>query len=527
MEIEAKYTLPDRAAFDRLLALRALGGYTLRPAAVEHLTDHYLETSRRAIAQGGYALRLRQSTGQTEWLATLKSLGGSAGALHQREELEVTVPAQSMPAAWPAGPARDLALRLAGGEPFAELFQLDQTRHRRDVLSAASQPPVAEMSLDFVTLSTIAGEVLTYELEFELRPSGSLDDLQALAAALAGYTLAPQPLSKFARALALLDDGLPPTPPAAPKSAGVHADDPMAEAGRKVLRFHFERMLAQEAGVRAGLESKPVHAMRVAARRQRAALRLFGDYYKPKALRRLRVGLQTVARHLGAVRDLDVQLEAARDYQAALPAENAAALQPLLAAWAAERDEARAALLAHLDSAAYQKFKKKYAEFAETEGAGVPPPAEGDTRPTLLRHVMPGRLWDHYAAVRAYETVLTGAPIETLHALRIDGKRLRYALEFAAEAVDPAVEELIEAVVALQEHLGALHDVDVCAARLVAFDAGLGKKAAEPATRRAVRAYQAHGRARLTSLRRTLGQPWRVVNSPHFRKRLGRVASRL
>src|SRR5204863_3668945 len=43
------------------------------------------------------------------------------------------------------------------------------------------------------------------------------------------------------------------TPPAAleiGRSPGIEAIDPLAEAGRKVLRFHFARMLDREAAVR-------------------------------------------------------------------------------------------------------------------------------------------------------------------------------------------------------------------------------------------------------------------------------------
>lgn len=526
MEIEAKYTVPDRATFDRLLALRALDGFALREAATEHVTDHYLDTPTRAVERGGYALRLRQTSDQADWLATLKSLGGAEGALHRREEHEAAVTPMALPAAWPEGPVRDLALRLAGAEPVAELFDLEQVRHRR-LAYAAGERLAAELSLDQVTITTAAGEVVSYELEVELRLEGTPDDLSALAAGLAEYGLAPQPLSKYARALALLDTGTPPAPPpAAGKSAGVLPDDPMGEAGRKVLRFHFERMVAQEEGVRAGLDSRPVHAMRVAARRQRAALRVFGDFLPPKALRRARRGLQSIARGLGAVRDLDVQLEALREYQAQQAPERAADLEPLAAAWRAEREAAREALVAHLDSRGYAKFKRKYAAFT---AAPLPSAAQtaAEVHPVRLRHVMPGRLWDHYAAVRAYEHALAGAPIETLHALRIEGKRLRYALEFVAEAVDPVVDELIEAVVALQEHLGALHDLDVCLARLAAFEAGLDKHEPGLAARRAVRAYLDDRRARLSGLRRTLGQPWREVTSTRFRKRLGRVVSRL
>jgi inorganic triphosphatase YgiF len=521
MEIEAKYSVPDRATFERLLGLRVLGDYALRDSGLEQLTDHYLDTPGRSVERGGYALRLRQAAEQDEWLATLKSLGGAEGALHRREELEVGVPAMALPAAWPESPARELALRLAAGEPLAELFDLEQTRHRRAVL--AGERTAAELNLDAVLLSTAAGDEVTYELEIELRPDGTADDLESVASALQVYGLAPQPRSKFARALELLDHGAQPAPPPGGKSAGIQPDDPMAEAGRKVLRFHFERMVAQEDDVRAGRDIRSVHQMRVAARRQRAALRLFGHYYQPKTLRRLRAGLQQVARRLGAVRDLDVQLEAVREYAAKLAPEAVAGLSPLLDAWTADRDEARAALLAHLDSDAYLKFKRKYARFIGTPGAGVAHP-HGPA--PLLRYVIPGRLWDHYAHVRAYENIVPGAPMETLHALRIEGKRLRYALEFVEEAVDPTVKLLIDTVVALQEHLGALHDLDVCVAQLQAFEAGLGKRATGP-TRRALRAYQADRRTRLSASRRTLGPIWREVVSPRFRKRLARIATKL
>lgn len=525
MEVEVKYSVPDRAAFDRLLALPALGGYALRPIESEQVVDSYLDTPSRALERGGYALRLRQSPAQTAWLATLKGLGGASGALHQREEVETDVPARLLPAAWPESPARELALRLAGAEPLDELFSLEQNRHRRQVWSG--ERLAAVLSLDVVTLSATANEAVSYELEIELLPHGTLADLELLSAAVADLGLPPQPRSKFARGLALLErGGLPPAPPVRPKTPGVRADEPMAEAGRKVLRFHFDRMLLHEAGARAGQEVRPLHAMRVAARRQRAALRLFGDSYKPKALKPLRSGLQTLAGCLGAVRDLDVLLSAAREYQASLPAPEAAALEPLLGAWMAERDTARAALAHHFDSDRYAAFKQHAAAFTHTPGVGVRPPGRG-VRPLLVRQVLPARLWEHYAAVRAYETALPGAPLETVHALRLAAKRLRYALEFLAEALDPAAAEAIAAVVALQDHLGALQDLDVTIARLRAFDEALGRHPAQPDTRRAVRAYLAACRDRLRRLRRTLSSPWRRVDSPQFRKLLGRAASRL
>ena len=67
------------------------------------------------------------------------------------------------------------------------------------------------------------------------------------------------------------------------KSPGVLAEDHLAEAGRKVLRFHLAKMLAVEPGTRSGEDPEDLHKMRVATRRQRAAWRVFGDALRRQA----------------------------------------------------------------------------------------------------------------------------------------------------------------------------------------------------------------------------------------------------
>ena len=62
-------------------------------------------------------------------------------------------------------------------------------------------------------------------------------------------------------------------------SADVRSEDAWSEAGRKILGYHFGRVLTRVPGVVAGQDPEEVHAMRVAARRMRAAWRVFGDAY--------------------------------------------------------------------------------------------------------------------------------------------------------------------------------------------------------------------------------------------------------
>ena len=82
---------------------------------------------------------------------------------------------------------------------------------------------------------------------------------------------------------------------------------------------------------------------------------------------------------------------------------------------------------------------------------------------------MPSRIWAAYEGVRAYEPVMRWADVTTLHDLRIAAKWLRYTLEFVREALGRDAGPVIEKVVALQDHLGWLHDADVAAGLARAF----------------------------------------------------------
>jgi CHAD domain-containing protein len=325
------------------------------------------------------------------------------------------------------------------------------------------------------------------------------------------------------------DEDAPPARPAAlklvvGKSPGLTADDPLAEAGRKVLRFHFARMLAYEKGTRSGDEIEDLHRMRVATRRMRAAWRLFGDAYRPRRAARYVAELRAVAERLGAVRDLDVLLDGLGGYVASLPADERPALEPLDAEWRAGREAARRELLTLLDAGAYRRFVADYLTFVETEGAAAR--TIEATHPHRVRDTATSRIWGAYEQVRAYDSTLAWADLATVHQLRIAGKRLRYALEFFREVLGPEAEGLIAKVTALQDHLGALNDADVATRLgrefLVASAARLS-----PPTIEAVGRFLGVRDRDVARLRRSLPAAWRPVAAESFRRALGRAVSSL
>ena len=155
--------------------------------------------------------------------------------------------------------------------------------------------------------------------------------------------------------------------------------------------------------------------MRVATRRQRAAWRVFGDAFRRGRTRRYRSGLREIASRLGAVRDLDVLLDAADLYRADLPKVDQRSLEPLLGSWRQHRDDARVLLVRELDSDGYRRWVDDYRDFVRTEGAAVIP--VGPVEPHRVRDTAPSRIWAAYEHVRGYEHVLRWADVETLHEL--------------------------------------------------------------------------------------------------------------
>jgi CHAD domain-containing protein len=311
-----------------------------------------------------------------------------------------------------------------------------------------------------------------------------------------------------------------------PRSPGVTPDDTMAEAGRKVLRLHFDRMLANDPGTREGTDIEALHDMRVATRRMRAAFRLFGGSFEKGFRKPLKKGLKRIGRALGRVRDLDVFMADAQEYLNALPEDRQGDLDLLIDAWGVRREKARKKMLTALDDDRYRSFVADMREFVDTPGLGAKEPKDGS--PALVRYVAPLAIYTRYAEVRAYGPHLAGADIDTLHALRIDAKRLRYTLEFFEEVLGNEARGVIEAVRALQDHLGALHDADVARDLLRKVMArslrDAGETVGDSPAMQGLAAYLDDREAVLRTLRDTVdGEVWTNVVSEETRVQLARA----
>ena len=80
--------------------------------------------------------------------------------------------------------------------------------------------------------------------------------------------------------------------------------------------------------------------------------------------------------------------------------------------------------------------------------------------------MLPSLLHQRLAIVSAYDAVLPAADDKRLHALRVECKRLRYAIEFFAPVLGASAARFLELVTAMQDTLGRINDIAVFVSRL-------------------------------------------------------------
>lgn len=314
-------------------------------------------------------------------------------------------------------------------------------------------------------------------------------------------------------------------------TVGILPTDSMAEAGRKVLLYHFERMLLNEPGSRRGEDIEAVHDMRVATRRMRSAFRLFEPYYKPAKIEDHWRGSKKIGDVLGKVRDLEVFLDKAQTFADKHPGTD---LTPLFEIWQGRLTKARQRLITYLDSRDFDAFVTAFHAFLTTPGKGArPQPAPEELEPYEVQHVLPQLIYRLYEQVRVYDAAVEEGDIPTLHALRIELKRLRYALEFFEEVLGPEARRVIREVKTLQDHLGDLNDAYVAEAMLRDFVAEHERQhSGTPRFMRrpdvsGVAAYLAAQQADMVRLVETFPQAWAKFTDERVRRDLALAVAAL
>lgn len=448
-EVEWQFEAPDLG-----LAEEWAEGRASDSCEVKRLSNSYYDTEHWHLYHAGYALRLRRRGKSSE--ATLKSLDTPEENLHRRSEVSEELGGGGIEELEEsAGEVGEAVRRICGGQELGLLFEI---RTRRQSFPLQIGGAEAELALDESRiLSTDEEEsvdIYRVELEIGEEPNGEINEfLRRMSGEL---ELRSVSLSKFEEGLAA--SGMAPSTEPELGPTEINSSQTVGEVAFAVLRRQFSKMLSHEAGTRLGEDAEELHDIRVASRRLRSAMKLFSDFL-PGELVEQEEELKWVARNLGEVRDLDVQLEEIEDLGGDSEEEREA-LAELSGVLRQRRGAARGRMLQVLDSRRYREFEDRFSDLLSQGPSG-----EEAGRPVL--EVAPELLRQRYGKVqRAAERIGEDSPAEEYHDLRKKAKHLRYALEFFEEVYDGYSGKPVKRLKELQDVLGRHQDAVVAAEQL-------------------------------------------------------------
>ena len=328
-----------------------------------------------------------------------------------------------------------------------------------------ADPTDLELPAESVRLTVLNGHLRGVAAEqpaCRVLLQGDAAMLKPLAMQLAGAVRISVPRAGLAATAAAVVRGSEPAPrhegpPAI--TPGLHLTDNVAVLIGQLL----DTILHWGDVAGAGATPIPVHQMRVATRRLRSALTILKRVAAFPDLAPLNAALRETAARLGAARDWDVFLGGtAERIAAAFPGDPR--VRALISAARRRQRAAYIELRAYLASKGFRELEVGLACASVLR----PWDSEATPDPQLQQDtaIFAGMALDHQMKrVRRAGRGLSKLPVDAMHELRKDCKRLRYTAEFFQPLFPhkPA-RRFIKQLAALQEELGALNDGAVASA---------------------------------------------------------------
>lgn len=431
-EIELKLEVDPKSV--RRLKRHALLG-SAAPRSGDQLTIYY-DTAKGALRKQGYSLRVRSANGG--FVQTVKPASGAAG-LFTREEWEA-----------PVGSIEPDLDQLAG-LPLEPLWRAGKLRKLKPVVRSEVRrtswrldqgESAFQVDLDEGEISGGGQSQRLCELELELL-DGEPNELVRAARGLADrVSLRVGVLSKADRGFALAEGTLGRVNKAGPVS--VHAGMTVGEAFTVVAHACIRHYRLNEPLVIATQAPEVLHQSRVALRRLRSAFTLFRPAISDDEYSRLREELRWFTAQLGDARNLDVYLERVlpRDQRRALTKRRKHAYRQVIEAMESQRlRDLMLDLIVWVAMGEWRSTKRALRPIA----------------PYAVKRL--DKLWSTIAAPSAN---LAEVDEDVRHQLRIQVKKLRYAVEFLRGVFPDTArrqKRFAVAVEGLQESLGKLNDL--------------------------------------------------------------------
>jgi inorganic triphosphatase YgiF len=406
-----------------------------------HLLSIYFDTPDGTLRKAGFTLRVRSAKGR--FVQTVKQDSGEAAGLFNRPEWEVNLdrpePDLDRAADTPLGKVLNKKTRkklapLVQSEMTRTTWQLGDDESRFEVTldegevrggKAAQQIAELELELTKGEPSALIGFARELGQQVPVR-------LGVLTKAERGWALAEGTLARAAKASRIeLDEGMS-------VAAGFAA---IAASCLKQFRHNEDLVLAAR-------DPAALHQARVAMRRLRSAFSLFRPVIADEAYSSLREEVRWFTDQLGDARNLDVLLKRT--------GHRSDVLRSVLET---ERERAYAQVL---DALASQRLRGLMLDLIGWVQMGAWRTSDRAGEP--LEDFASAQLDKRWRKVKKPGRSLAQLDPEARHRLRIEIKKLRYAIEFMAalQTGEAATHQkhFAAALEEMQEQLGELNDVE-------------------------------------------------------------------
>jgi len=434
----------------RLLEQLHWAGFLMVPRPAEQLAERYFDTEDQALREQGFTLR-EERHGEHALLMLER-----AGAPTDRILQAVESPDARIPPAF--GPVQQRLIELLPADAtLAPCLELERTR-RRYTLRQPEQPRAQlELRLERVHIPAADARYRTVQVLLKHGPRELLEQARQVLASRPQF--APGRMPAAERAL-LFATGSPPLPAASAEH--LTARSRWLDLADVHLRAQFQLLQHHAPCAWEGLHPEGVHQMRVATRRLREALRIFGAALPPAEVKRLQTDLAWLGRKLGAVRDCDVQAGRLGRYARHLEKHGLVLPASYKEELGARHAEAAAKLRKALDAARFRRLARDH----EALRSALLGASDAAPRATIAAAAAPDIARQLRKLFERGRRFSADTPSRRLHKFRIRAKHARYLLEFVDPACGERFSPCIAALTRIQDTLGDHQDAEVATADL-------------------------------------------------------------
>ena len=239
--------------------------------------------------------------------------------------------------------------------------------------------------------------------------------------------------------------------------------DMTAPEATKLIYLHLTDIIQRNTnGIINDIDTEFLHDFRVSVRRTRSALGQLKNVLDETIMQKAKENFSFLGRSTNKLRDIDVYLLRENQYKLMLPVKLRDYINPFFEELHVQRKLEHRALVKMIRSVKFKKILSDWSAYLNSKNIGKK--EDDPLAKNLARKIIIKR---NKRVLKFGRQILTTGSDELLHQLRIEGKKLRYLLEFFSSLfVEAKIQYLINKLKILQDNLGNFNDLVVQQERL-------------------------------------------------------------